>query len=176
MKELLTIRMQDVVQGYTEESSGEYRVRHAARAVLYDQDGRVALLFASVRGYYKLPGGGVEDGEDMRLALARELMEEVGAEAEVYGEIGRVEEWRVSSESRMHQISDAYLARVSGAIGQPDFTDKEIADGFEVFWADDIDQAIRLVSGTIDHAAHEVRFMSLREKTILEAAKDRQGE
>ncbi len=174
MKDLLTIRQQDIEPEYVEQEDVEYRDRYAARAVLMDSLGRIALLFAGTRGYYKLPGGGVELGEDMSLALARELLEEVGAEAEVDGEIGRVEEWRVTSEKALHQISDAFSAHVVGEIGEPSFTEKELADGFEVFWAKNIDEAITLVSQTVDHDDIEVRFMSLRDKTILEAAKELQ--
>lgn len=172
MKELLTIRQQDIEPEYVEQDNLEYRDRYAARAVLKDSLGRVALLFAGTRGYYKLPGGGVEADEDMSLALARELLEEVGAEALVSSEIGRVEEWRVIGAKALHQISDAFAAQVVGEIGNPSFTEKELADGFEVLWAKDIDEAIERVSQTLEHDDFEVRFMSLRDKTILEAARD----
>jgi 8-oxo-dGTP diphosphatase len=46
--------------------------------VLIVRRARVPLL-----GYFSLPGGGVEVGETMASALARELMEEVGIEAEI---------------------------------------------------------------------------------------------
>jgi len=172
MKELLKIRQQDVEPEYVERDDIEYRDRYAARAVLKDDLGRVALLFAGTRKYYKLPGGGVEQGEDMSLALARELLEEVGAVAAVDGEIGRVEEWRVFDDYGLHQISDAFSAHVIGEVGEPSFTDEELADGFEVFWAKDIDEAIKCVSQTLNHDDFTVRFMSRREKTILEAARD----
>ena len=170
MNLIRTIRQSDVQSGLEEPKDVTYRERLAARAVLMDGDGRVALMHARVSNYYKLPGGGVEEGEDMHLALAREIMEEVGAKAEVLGDIGRVEEWRQWDNDGMHQVSDAYLARVSGPIGQPEFTEKELAAGFEVYWAQDLHEAIDLVSRTLEHENMEVRFMSLRDRSILEAA------
>lgn len=172
MKKLLTITQKDIDPEYIEQERVQYRDRYAARAVLRDDLGKIALLFAGTRGYYKLPGGGVEQDEDMSLALARELLEEVGARAEVDGEIGRVEEWRVLADKALHQISDAFSARVVGEVGEPSFTEEELADGFEVFWAKDIDEAIERVSQTLNHEDMEVRFMSLRDKTILEAVRD----
>lgn len=171
MKELLTITQQDIDPQYIEQTNVQYRDRYAARAVLKDDLGRIALLFAGTRNYYKLPGGGVEQGEDMSLALARELLEEVGVYAEVHGEVGRIEEWRVSADKALHQVSDAFLARVVGEVGEPSFTEEELADGFEVFWAKDIDEAIARVSQTLNHDDFEVRFMSLRDKTILETTR-----
>lgn len=150
-----------------------WRERHAARAVLFDKDGRVALLYAAKQGYYKLPGGGVEENEDIQAALARELLEEVGAQARVIGEMGRVEEWRVLTEGNLHQISDAYEAEVIGDVGEPDFTEGEIAEGFRVEWVDTVNRAIELVENALNHSDPRVRSMAMRDSAILRSGKNR---
>jgi len=62
------------------------RVRPTSRVLVLDEQQRVLLLgsrgHAPVPGagvqWWYTPGGGVEDGEDLRTAAARELAEEVG--------------------------------------------------------------------------------------------------
>ena len=52
--------------------------RDSARAIIHVGDDKLALVYATKLGYYKFPGGGINDGEDKLVALAREVQEEVG--------------------------------------------------------------------------------------------------
>src|SRR5688572_4730076 len=113
MKELLLINPESV----TEEEVKEYPVREAARAIVTDEDGLIALLHVSNKNYYKLPGGGMEKGEDRIQALKRECLEEIGCHIEVTGEIGSIVEYRKIF--HIKQISHCYLARLKGSKGTP---------------------------------------------------------
>ena len=75
MKNILVINDEDV--GLETNKDADYKPRTAARAVL-KKDGRIALLHVTKHNYYKLPGGGVDEGESIEQALERELLEEVG--------------------------------------------------------------------------------------------------
>ncbi len=109
-----------------------YRKREAARAVVLDEESNVALLHARETDYYKLPGGGLDDNENKITALKRECREELGCDVTVIDSIGLVQEWRKFC--KIYQISFCYLAKVVGAKRDPDFTESEIAERFEVVW------------------------------------------
>jgi mutator protein MutT len=50
------------------------------RAIIRDQDGAVLLIRHSYVGGWHFPGGGVDRGETVHQAMAREVREEVGVE------------------------------------------------------------------------------------------------
>ncbi|WP_172254367.1 NUDIX domain-containing protein [Saccharibacillus deserti] len=107
-------------------------LRQAARAVLLDDSGRMALMHVARGGYHKLPGGGIEDGEDVFAALRREMREEAGAEIRITGEIGMTAEYL--GDYRMKPFSYAYSALIVGTLGVSAFTEQERADGFVPEW------------------------------------------
>jgi 8-oxo-dGTP pyrophosphatase MutT (NUDIX family) len=146
-----------------------YKERRAARAVLKDDEGKVALMHASKRKYYKLPGGGIDEDEDALAALTRELLEETGCSARVVAELGIVEEWR--DEDKLHQISYAYQAIKVGKPVELNLTDSELDEGFELVWVHDINEAIKLVENAVDDPDVRVSFMTKRDAAILRSAK-----
>lgn len=119
-------------EGVSEEEARTYPVREAARAIVVDDDGKIVLLHVSKRNYYKLPGGGIEPGEDHVTALRRECQEEIGCDVEVIGEVGTITEYRKMF--TLTQVSHCYLARVVGAKGVPHLEEGEIEDGFKGVW------------------------------------------
>ena len=143
--------------------------RYAARAVLVDQNWRVALINATKRGYYKLPGGGIEDGELILEALDREVAEEAGYRLKVLDELGISTERR--SKFNQHNISYGYLCRATKFIGTTLMED-EAEDGFELQWFDSIDQAIAAVAA-IDTSdmIYQAKFFTKRELEFLKVAK-----
>jgi len=65
---------------------------HGARAVLIDQESKMAILYDKKYSNYELPGGGVESGEDDVRAMIRECKEETGCDVISLARIARVEE------------------------------------------------------------------------------------
>jgi 8-oxo-dGTP pyrophosphatase MutT (NUDIX family) len=165
MKQLKLINPENV----SEEEVKSYKVREAARAVVVDENGKIALLHVSKEHYYKLPGGGIEDGEDKMKALARECKEEIGCDVEVMGEVGSIVEYRKIF--TLKQTSYCYLAKVKGKKGMPDFTDDEKENGFEQVWLSSSDalKALRESKATsIEGSAYIVP----RDTAFLEESKN----
>jgi len=143
-----------------------YKIREASRAVLFDEKGMVPLLFVSKHNYHKLPGGGIDPGEDRENALAREAREEVGSEIKITGEVGEIIEFR--SEFNLKQISYCYLGKII-LKGRPDFTEGELEDGFQIVWLP-LDKAIAAVRDD-KPANYEGRFIQERDLTFLKKAR-----
>ncbi len=128
MKEIALLNPENV----SEDEMNNYPIREAARAIVVDSEGLVALLHVVKKGYYKLPGGGLDDDTDKVVALKRECREEIGCDIEITGEVGSLVEYRKFC--HLKQISYCYVARVVGEKGKPDFTESEISNGFKEVW------------------------------------------
>jgi 8-oxo-dGTP pyrophosphatase MutT (NUDIX family) len=88
----------DLVDGGPHDPGAPVVARHAARAVIHDDRGRM-LMLRSRHGDLKFPGGGIDPGESASQALLRELAEECGVVgAEVLQELLRVRQLRPAQE------------------------------------------------------------------------------
>ncbi len=70
--------------------------RLTARAVVRNPDGLYAVMYSEKYKLYSLPGGGVEEDEDVLMALRREVYEETGCSCDDIKELGVVAENRAS--------------------------------------------------------------------------------
>ena len=112
-------------------SDTTWKIREASRAILFDKNDLIPLLFVAKYNYHKLPGGGIDEGEDEAQALIRECLEEVGSKIKVNGEVGKIIEFR--SKWDLKQISYCYYGKIISK-GKPDFTEKELSQEFKIVW------------------------------------------
>jgi len=169
MNVIKTIQEKDVYPASTELNPANFSTREAARAVVLDAKDQVYLLKVGKYGYHKLPGGGIEAGEDIAKGLERELMEEIGVKAEVQSEIGSIVEYR--DQLKVKQTSYCFLTRQIGEQAPSSFDPGELAEDFEVIIAKDIDEAIQIVSKG-NPTSYDGPFIVLRDLFLLKQAKE----
>lgn len=145
----------------------KYIERKASRAVVFDKDRKIALFHSTVKHYHKLPGGGVEEGEDLETALRRELFEEIGCAVENIRELAVIEEYR--NNFNLHQFSHCFTADLSGEKGVPHLEEDEIAEGFVTEWLD-LDEAIKIFENEVVED-YQGRFIQIRDLAFLREAK-----
>ncbi|MEI7741736.1 MAG: NUDIX domain-containing protein [bacterium] len=150
----------------TEEEVLSFESRVAARALVFDKDGKIGILHARNEGYYKLPGGGVDAGESPREALVREIAEELGCKIRDVEELGMTLEYRKAYKFR--QESYCFTAKLDGEKGIPAFTEKELALGFEAVWVS-TEEALSLIESNLSKK-DLFSYMQVRDAAIIRFA------
>lgn len=150
-----------------------YTPRRAVRAVMFNHEGKIAILNATNDGYHKLPGGGIEivSGnmmENEMIALERELMEETGRTAKVLDGVGKILESK--DKAGMLQVSDCYIAQVTGKEAETSMTQDEIAAGMKVEWMTIDDAITQLQNDTPE--GYLGKFILARDLLFLKKARE----
>jgi len=137
------INHEDVFPETPSHKPSEYKERVSARAILRDEEGKIALVTHKheVR-FWQLPGGGLEEGETVEEALRREAKEEAGCDISIGEKIGEGREFR-DDISKVY-VSHVYLVDVVGGKEEPlgDENDKQY--GMEVRW-ETPEEALRIL-------------------------------
>lgn len=139
--------------------------RYSARGIVVDEQGNVAMMYMSKLKLYKLPGGGIEDGEQAQDAFLREIMEETGYEAEIFHELGYIEEHKKRND--FMQYSYCYAAKANHSPRSAMLSENEQQLGMTVTWMT-LDKALEVMNDSLHSNDYSTGFMILRDTTILE--------
>lgn len=149
----------------------EPKVRYASRGLVFNVEGKIAIINKVNKNEYKLPGGGFEDNENSDQAFKREVREEIGSELDFFNLIGVFEEER--SQDNFVQFSNIYLAVVKHDRMHPTFSEKEIEEGARVVWVS-VDEALSLITNSYQRIIpskyedlYNSRFIIKRDAMIL---------
>ncbi len=156
------------------------RIRYGARGIIVRNDGKIAIFNKSNKNEYKLPGGGVDDGENAKDAFKREALEETGCEIDIIDELGTIEEHK--SLDNFKQISYVFVGKVIKEHDKLNLTQKEKEEGAKLLWVDK-EEGLRLISECISNLKeskyenlYHSKFIVLRDKIILEYYLNQNGQ
>jgi 8-oxo-dGTP pyrophosphatase MutT (NUDIX family) len=122
------------------------KIKKAARAVIVDDDNLIALIDVREGEYYKIPGGGIEDGESEEVAVKREALEEAGCRIEILKRIGEqqfTDDNPEYGETIHHSV--CFLAQKIGEQNDTNFDDWERSNNMKLIWVS-FSEAIELFS------------------------------
>ncbi|UPW20729.1 NUDIX domain-containing protein [Agarivorans sp. TSD2052] len=111
--------------------------RIAARAIVLRGE-EILLMYTERYHDYTLPGGGVDQGEDLITGLQRELSEETGAlnirDIEAFGRYEEYRPWHKDNADYLHMMSYCYLCNIDHQLGNNALEEHEINNGMKPVW------------------------------------------
>ena len=139
--------------------------RLTARAVVKNDKGKHAVMYSDKFHLYSLPGGGVDEGEDIRDALEREIWEETGCTCDKVEELGIIQENRFCQDYT--QYSYYYIVTTHAESGAIHLTDAEIANRTSVQWHD-FETVYDLIANP-PQDTQQRKYLQARDKAALDA-------
>lgn len=141
--------------------------RRATRAIIL-RGADILLVYTQRYDDYALPGGGLDDNEDLLHGFVRELKEETGAlNIRNIQEFGFYEEYRPHFKNdfdSMHMLSYCFTCDIDDALGETQLEDYEISNGMKPVWLNIYD-AIAHNEHTMAHS--EKQGLSIERETFL---------
>lgn len=168
MRELFSIDLHDY--------ENEYAVfrRPSARGIIF-KDKKLALVYSVKEKYYKFPGGGIKENEDMKTALIREVKEEVGLivirdSIKEFGSVMRRQKSSYSPDTIFEQENFYFFCDTEDQITEQKLDDYEKDAEFVLRFVD-IDEAIRTNNNYCTSDPFD-EIMIKREARVLQMIKD----
>lgn len=174
------INLIDVI---TDEDIGEktipvekYRQRYGARGIIIKENGEIAVFNKVSKNEYKLPGGGMEDGEEIAEVFKREVYEETGCNIEIVDFLGTIKE--VKTQDKFTQMSYIFVGKVVEDTKHLHLTKEEETEGSRILWQFP-PKALELITNCFykllpspceenSLSIYHTKFMVKRDKKILE--------
>lgn len=143
--------------------------RTAARAIVLSNDD-ILMIYTKRYNDYSFPGGGVDEGENIKTGLRRELSEETGAEnISVIDEFGAFEEYRPSHYDGydiVHMMSYFFVCTANKKLGEAHPEPYEIKNGSVPVWVN-IHKAIAHNEAVIAAKEDSMGLSITRETMVL---------
>ena len=128
----------------------------------------ILLLFTERYNDYSLPGGGIDEGEDLVEGLKRELREETGANEilniKPYVRYDEYRPWYKENADIIHMISHCFVCDIHEELGETAFESYELNNGMTPLWKN-VFQAIEHNEAVISNS--DKKGLSVERETFL---------
>ena len=147
------------------------RIRYGARGIIEREDGLIAIFNKTKKNEYKLPGGGIDEGETPEQAFKREVLEETGCKIDNIEFLGLTKE--LKSNDNFQQTSYVFKAKVVERAETLNLTEKEKAEGGRLLWLTKEDALQKVINCANNLKASEYeniyhsKFINYRDMQIL---------
>ena len=143
--------------------------RRTSRAILVNDEGQYAVMYAEKFNLHSLPGGGIDIGEDEFSTLVREVSEETGCVCDSVEPLGIV------SENRYHadftSLSYYFVVHTKTKQAVLHLTDAEIENGTILKWCS-LGELYSLIQDVV-HETNQRKFLQARDLLALNEYKRR---
>ena len=137
--------------------------RRTSRAILINEAGQYAVMYAKKFNLYSLPGGGIDKGEDEFSALVREVFEETGCVCDSVEPLGIVFENRYHAD--FTSLSHYFVVHTKTKQTVLHLTDAEIENGTILKWCS-FDELFGLIKDIV-HETNQRKFLQARDLLAL---------
>ncbi|MCG6340861.1 NUDIX domain-containing protein [Vibrio fluvialis] len=141
--------------------------RKAARAIVLDGED-ILMLYTERYHDYTLPGGGVDEDEDILQGMVRELQEETGAQnihnIKPFGLYEEFRPWYKDDADVMHMVSYCFTCKIDRELGDTNYEDYEIKNGMKPVWINIRDA---ITHNELTMAESDKKGMSIERETFL---------
>lgn len=144
MEKIATLLDSDIFPQKETIPVSKWNERKTVKIVLKNSDGKFAFVTNPIHGFFLLPGGGIEDEEDVFFAANRECQEEVGYSIEDPEIFASTEEWR--ARDGVHYDTVCLSATTGMKITDDLRTEDEKRNGLIVKWLT-LEEAVSILNG-----------------------------
>ena len=149
-------------------------IRQAVRGIV-PRGRELLMVFSSVIGEYKFPGGGVDGNETDEQTLVREVLEECGARVvRVDGPFGKVVEYDIPGETEFdlfQMTSRYYMCQVEPDLCEQSLDPYERDLGFHPAWVD-IDAALNTNNALLNSVGRKIPRWTRRDTFVLNLVRE----
>jgi len=170
---MFEIKITDADFGLEDKGVDCPRKRQGARGIILNSDGKIAVFNKRAKNEFKLPGGGIDEGEDKVEAFKREALEETGCEITEIRFLGTIKE--IQSKENFVQLSYVFVSKVLKDTKRLALTEKEKDEDAVLVWLT-VEEALKNMENCMDNLKDSIydnvyrsKFMVKRDIEILKA-------